>query len=240
MAVFDDEPSDWRGLQVLVAQLFNELGCDVKIGERFELVRGSKEIDVYVSDPETAPSSQYLCECKYWARPIPQEVIHSFRTVVADFGAHRGFVISREGFQSGSYEAVENTNIDLVTFPELQEIFFDRWRIAMGRSFMPYADRLFPYWDYPGKMPKFKWEKEHIQKQHQLIDAYKPLIHIGPVAEHEEYRQQFPMVLPAVDEKGDIDGEIRITSYRQLYDFMNQIKDIALHHFQMLYGENDA
>ena len=72
--------------------------------------------------PALPPPSVYLCECKHWRRAVPQEVVHAFRTVMADVGAHRGFIISIAGFQEGAFEAVANTNIDLVTFEELQEI----------------------------------------------------------------------------------------------------------------------
>lgn len=137
MAIFDHEPADWAELQDRVAQLFSELGCDVKVGERVKLVRGEKEIDVSVRDPQTTPPSLYLCECKFWSKPIPQEVIHSFRTVLSDFGAHRGFIISRAGFQTGAKEAVKSTNLDLLTFEEHQAVFFDRWRVAMGKRYLP-------------------------------------------------------------------------------------------------------
>ena len=155
------------------------------MGEQVTLVRGQKEIDVSVRDPQTTPVSGYLCECKFWSKPVPQEVIHSFRTVLSDFGAHRGFIISRAGFQAGAKEAVTKTNLDLLTFDELQSLFFDRWRIAMGKKYRPYADRLFPYWDYPGKMPRIKWKKQHVDRQQLLIEAYRPLIRIGPLFEME-------------------------------------------------------
>jgi len=116
MPIFDHEPEDWRELQDRVAQLLAELGCEVAVGQRVTLVRVEKEIDVSVCDPETTPASVYLCECKFWSKPIPQEVIHSFRTVLADCGAHRGFIISRAGFQSGAKDAAAKTNLDLVTF----------------------------------------------------------------------------------------------------------------------------
>lgn len=240
MSIFDREPTDWADLQNLVAQLFSELACEVVVGARLKLVRGTKEIDVWVRDPHTSPPSQYLCECKFWNKPIPQEVIHSFRTVVSDYGAHRGFIISRAGFQSGAREAVRNTNVDLVTFPELQAMFFDRWRIAMAKRFMPYADRLFPYWDYPGKMPKIKWEKEHVERQQELIKAYLPFVHLGPIVEMRGFVWELPMTLPALDAQGNINGKITLSSYRQLYDFIDANKDVALKHFQILYGEIDA
>jgi len=237
MPIFDHEPADWRGLQDRVAQLFSEIGCDVRVGEKVKLVRGKKEIDVLVRDRQTSPASDYLCECKFWSKPIPQEVIHSFRTVVSDFGAHRGFIISRAGFQAGAKEAAAETNLDLVTFEEFQSLFFDRWRIAMGRKYRPYADRLFPYWDYPGRMPRIKWEKLHVDRQQLLVEAYRPLLRIGPLFEMEGYIWNLPMTLPSVDDKGNQDGTITLATYRQMYDFIDRHKDVALKQFQVLYGE---
>jgi len=238
MSIFDREPTDWEDLQNLVGQLFSELGCEVVVGVRVELVRGSKEVGVRVRDPQTSPASQYLCECKFWSKAIPQEVVHSFRTVVADYGAHRGFIISRAGFQAGAREAVENTNIDLVTFRELQAMFFDRWRAAMGRRFMPYGDRLFPYWDPSGgRMPKIRWGREHVAKQRILIKAYWPFIHLGPSLEMSGFTWELPIAMPSLDEQGNVDGTTTLDSYRQLYDFIDKNKDIALKDFQILYGE---
>lgn len=239
-SIFDHEPADWRQLQDLVAQLFSEIGCDVRLSERVKLVRGAKEIDVLVRDPQTTPPSIYLCECKFWSKPTPQEVIHAFRTVVADFGAHRGFIISRIGFQAGAIEAVRNTNVDLLTFDELQSLFFDRWRVAMGRRYRPEADRLFPYWDYPGKMPKIKWNKQHVEHQQLLIEAYRPLILIGPLFEQHGSVWNLPMTLPRLDGSGKQNGTLTLNTYRQVYDFIAQNKDMALRHFQVLYGEIDA
>ena len=57
MLIFDHEPTDWVELQDLVAQLFSELGCNVKVCQRVKLVRGEKEIDVTAHDPQTIPPS---------------------------------------------------------------------------------------------------------------------------------------------------------------------------------------
>jgi Restriction endonuclease len=130
MPIFDREPTDWKDLQRMVGQMFSEMDCVVRVGERVGLVRGGKEIDVYVLDNGVAPPAQYLCECKLWKKAIPQEVVHSFRTVVADYGSNIGFIISSGRFQPGAQKAAVNTNVQLVTFVELQDIFFDRWRVA--------------------------------------------------------------------------------------------------------------
>jgi hypothetical protein len=154
-----------------------------------------------------------------------------------DTGAHRGFIISNSGFQAGAFDAAQNTNIDLVTFAALQAIFFDRWREAMAEHYVPFDKRLFPYWDFPGRMPKFKWNKSHSARQQQLVEAYLPLIKLGPLSKMHGYHQQLPMALPAVDDLGKIGGEVRIETYRQFYDFIEANKDKALYHFQVLHGE---
>ena len=237
MQIFDTEPADWQDLQGRVAQLFSEVGCDAKVGETVTLVRGRKEVDVLVRDPETTPASLYLCECKYWVKPIPQEVIHSFRTVLVDFGAHRGFIISRVGFQTGAKEAVRNTNLDLLTFEELQSLFFDRWRHAMGKKYRPFADRLFPYFDYPGRMPKVKWEQQQRVREELLRKAYWPVEHIGPLFEMKGSFWELPITVPRIDHTGNEEGIIVLATYRQVYDFIDREKDVALRNFQLLYGE---
>lgn len=237
MTIFDRDPADWRELQTMTGQMFTEIGCEVEVGKKLEIVRGTKEIDVYARDGHAVPPAVYLCECKFWKRPVPQEVVHAFRTVISDAGAHRGFVISSAGFQQGAFEAARNTNTDLVTFTRLQEIFFDRWRVAMAERFMPYADRLFPYWDFPGRMPRFQWRKDHVERQQRLMEAYQPLCHLGPFARMKGFARTFPIVLPAVDPRGAFHGEVLINSYRQLYDFIDANKDVALYHFQVLHGE---
>jgi hypothetical protein len=144
------------------------------------------------------------------------------------------------GFQAGAKEAVKNTNLDLLAFGELPSLFFDRWRLAMGKRYLPYADPLFPYWGYPGKMPKIKWNREHVLRQQLLIEAYRPLLRIGPFFEMNGSVWDLPMTLPWLDEQGNADGVITLSTYRQMYDFIERSKDLAIKHFQALYGEVDA
>lgn len=236
--IFDRTPSSWTDLQEMVGQLFDEIGCKVEIGKIAPNVRGAKEIDVCVRDVSITPSAVYLCECKYWQRSVPQEIVHAFRTVMADTGAHRGYIISMVGFQSGAYEAIANTNIDLVTFDELQDVFCDRWRTAIGERLTPYTDIFFPYWDPSGgRIPTFKWVKEHIERQQRLIEAYRPILMLRPFSDKRRYEARFPIILPAINERGEFEGEIVIESYRQLYDFIQSSLPIALYHFQVLHGE---
>ena len=238
MPCFDREPKDWKDLQNLTGQLFSEIGCTVHVTYRVKLVRGEKEVDVVVEDPATTPASIYLCECKLWSEAVPQEVVHGFRTVVGDFGAHRGFIISKKGFQAGAHKAAEKTNISLVTFSELQELFFDRWRRAMGEKYLSIGDKLFPYWDPAGgKRPPKNWRDEHRRKLTQLNDAYAPLINLGPVLKQADYKWALPMKLPKLDASGNVVGELTLKTYREVYDFIELNKELALNQYDALFSE---
>ncbi|WP_066273214.1 restriction endonuclease [Hydrogenophaga palleronii] len=239
MNIFDDLPANWQELQDRVGQLFSELGCTAKVGETIELARGKKEVDVLVDDAVVLPVSRYVVECKHWNAPVPQEVVHSFRTVVADCGAHRGFIVSKAGFQAGAYEAVRKTNIELCTFKELQELFFNRWKEAIAVKYMPYADRLFPFWDPSGgrRVPAH-WGPCDIEKLHLLNAAYQPFLDLGPSLAHNGYTlRHLPFKVPILDDTFAIIGELELNSYRQFYDFISATRDVSLARYEALFAE---
>src|SRR5262249_21360991 len=89
--------------------------------------RGRKEVDVYAEDLKASISNIYIFECKWWNSEVPQEVVHAFQTVVQGCGANTGFIVSKLPFQKGAKETVRYTNINLVTFEEIQEKFGPEW-----------------------------------------------------------------------------------------------------------------
>lgn len=128
MLIRDDEIATWEQLQSHVACLFRQMGYHADTPCVVELAgRGKKEIDVFVEDRRTSVATRILIECKWWNSSIPQDIVHSFHTVLHGVGANYGFIISRRGFQSGAKEAVANTPITLLTFEELQHQFGDEW-----------------------------------------------------------------------------------------------------------------
>jgi hypothetical protein len=129
----------------------------------------------------------------------------------------------------------------LVTFAELQQIFFDRWLVAMGERYEPYADELFPYWDFGGKRPPPGWTMAHADKLHRLNDAYRPLLLCGPLQRMHGYRWEgrLPTTVPVVNDDCVETGSLTITTHRQLYDFMERTKDEARRRFRALFGESN-
>lgn len=127
MTIDRENPNTWQDLQQQVHQILNECGFESEVEKRLDTVRGTVTIDVYARDPSSQPPVVYLCECKHWHSRVPQGVVHSFRTVVTDYGANWGFIISSNGFQSGAHEAAANSNVKLLTWNEFQTVFADKW-----------------------------------------------------------------------------------------------------------------
>lgn len=138
-----NQVTDWRDLQNKVCQLFNEMAYEAVIAETVDLAgRGSKEIDVYVKDPLASHNQIYLIECKHWESNVPQEVVHGFKFVMESAGANTGFIVSKNGFQSGAREAARFTNIQLVTFEELQHLYGNEWFRKQKAKLAPCLDKL--------------------------------------------------------------------------------------------------
>lgn len=146
--IFDQEPSSWQDLQNFVAQVFSEIGCRVDTNVSVQLARDIVNLDVFVRDVATVPHSNYVCECKHWAKRVPKSVVHSFRTVMQDLGANHGFIISKNGFQSGAREASRFTNVDLLSWREFEDMIFDRWHLGVTQKLNPMFLKVFELIDH--------------------------------------------------------------------------------------------
>ncbi|MBR0986089.1 restriction endonuclease [Bradyrhizobium liaoningense] len=120
-------PGTWRDLEDTVADILRECGMDVQQQINVPLPRGSVDLDVFAEETVEGIRSRVVCECKNWRTNVPREKVHAFRTVMDETGANRGYIISRTGFQQGAVEAAASTNVELLTFEQFQERYFDKW-----------------------------------------------------------------------------------------------------------------
>ena len=125
--MIDDVPESWKDLQTGVARILWECGVDASIEKPVDLARGQAKIDVWAHDASSTPPQTYIIECKLWNSPVPQTVVHAFRTVVGDSGANWGAIISSNGFQRGAYEAAQYSNVRLFSWDEFQKLFLTVW-----------------------------------------------------------------------------------------------------------------
>ena len=125
--IFNKNPNNWRDLENKVALILKGVGFSVKTEHTIKTVRGSVNIDVYAVKDEPPPPIICLCECKYWNKKVPQNVIHSFRSIVHDSGANIGYIISKNGFQKGAFETAKNSNIIIFSWDQFINNFKDQW-----------------------------------------------------------------------------------------------------------------
>ena len=139
-------PTDWRNLQDNITKILSECGFELHTDVEIRRARGSVRVDVLANDPSATPPAIYICDCQHWRRAVSHDVIHGFRTVVVDAGAHRGFVISAAGFESGAQDAAKHSKVALVSWEEFQQCFVERWfRTFMAPTLRTEGEALHDY-----------------------------------------------------------------------------------------------
>ena len=171
--ITEKSPDTWQELQEWCAQILRECGWNAETEVTVDLVRGQAEIDVLATETVQGREYKTLIECKNWAQRVPQQVVHSFRTVVADVGANTGYIVSKVGFQSGAYEAAEHTNVKLLTWREFQDIFEPQWYCEYLTKYV--GETLEPLGDYLEPIPDMVHWDEYLE-DHE-IDRLKELYH---------------------------------------------------------------
>jgi len=161
-------PDDWRALQDAVGCLLAECGFAVEIEKKVETVRGTVELDVFAQEEVKGRRYSIVVECKHWKSRIPQNVVHGFRTVVADLGANIGYIVSTAGFQEGAFQARELTNIELLTWEQFQNRFELSWYESY---FSPQiAKHLDPLLTYSEPLAPAWWDKLTEGQQNRYLE----------------------------------------------------------------------
>lgn len=130
-ARYSDPPSDWRSLQDKVCQIFSDMGYKARVAKKVRTARGRVEIDV-LAEKGDKNKTIICCECKHWKVRVPQSVVHAFSSVIQNYGANTGYIISRAGFNSGAYRAARFTNIHLHTWDQFKQTFEAEWLIGIS------------------------------------------------------------------------------------------------------------
>ncbi|WP_084621324.1 restriction endonuclease [Luteibacter yeojuensis] len=81
MLIPNSDIKHWHDLQDQVASLFREMGYTARTPHKLALVRGIKEVDVFVENPGHNIPHKIIAECKHWSRPVHQEVVHALRCI---------------------------------------------------------------------------------------------------------------------------------------------------------------
>lgn len=234
--IIERDPENWQDLQKFTAKVFFEMGCKPEVEKTIKTVRGSVEIDVYVLDPAHTPPLILICECKYWSKRIPKHVVHSIRTVAADCGANRVYLISKEGFQKGAIEAADNSNVVLVNWLDFQKIFYSRWVQSMTKKLYKYADIIFEYMDvFNDRMGKVDWTEENKNLHASLMLRSSIYIYANRWVRSGESIISFPMKTRNPKTQGG--EEIILRNYREYFDMAFSAAPSLIAEWEELFGK---
>ncbi|RXT40257.1 restriction endonuclease [Bradyrhizobium betae] len=241
-------PSSWQDLQQQSARILAECGFAVEVEKKVKLVRGHAEIDVYAEETLKGRKYVILCECKHWKAAVPQTVVHSFRSVMADVGAHKGYIISSSGFQSGSRDAAQMTNVELVTWDQFQDAFQASWlencftlvMTAKLDPLMSYSEPFLPQW-FPSLPETDQQEFISLKETHDPLGWFA----MSLSSYSRQLRNDYPS-LPLKDipdPTGKFNGLpadiMNAVGYRDLLDACLQHGELAITKFREIRDRNN-
>lgn len=128
----EDQPRDWKDLQIKVKEIYTNLGCEVEEEVQIKGARTKHKIDVLATFEFGGQKYRTVIECKYWNTKVKKSQVSSLIGVLADIGAEKGIIVSKMGFQRGAHRLAVYTNIELLTFDELRRksaFFIEKFKI---------------------------------------------------------------------------------------------------------------
>lgn len=223
-------PINWQDLQEGVCRIFNEIGLNAEIGKTFKTPRGNVEIDVFAVDENSVDKIRYIIECKNWNQPIPQTVIHAFTTVMHEIGANIGFVISKQGLQSGAESYTQHTNISGFTYEQFQDRYFEIWHkrffvTKIGDSVDSIVQYVEPFNSYRDKRID-KLSDSSKQRFFELLEKYRIFSMSMAFFEFPRYSNRFD--IPPTDDIESIKKLISDSSNGLINLESNYFRDLLI------------
>ena len=113
--------NEWYTFQETIKEYFLSLGLYAETNKTITGIRTEHDIDIYVDFSFIGLKTIWLIEAKYWNQKVDKNTVSAFMHRVSETCADKGIIVSRKGFQTCAFEAVENSNILLRTFEELKK-----------------------------------------------------------------------------------------------------------------------
>lgn len=243
MTIYENEPKTWKDLQNKVAEILTVCGYQCEVEKEIITIREKVNVDVYAEINNQLSRNVIICECKFWKKAIPKSVVHSFRTVLNDYGANYGLVVSKIGFQSGAFEAVKNTNIRLVNWVEFENTFRAEW---IKRKLISLSLATKPLFDYVsvGAMVFFKEQisrlsKDELEKYDDLTKKYfNPVFVAGNLDYKNEITREFDIELfDKYFPSSMKDLNVDFKSYESFFLYLENVCKEGLKEFNKLFKE---
>lgn len=217
--------SGWYIFQEDIKVHFNSLGADAETNIKVQGVRTCHDIDVLVKTRFLGENITWIVEAKHWKSKVTKAQVLTLRSIVEDIGADRGFIISVAGFQSGAFEAANNTNVKLKTFDELK---VDTQGLIEAEILKTYYKRLSlledRYWSH-SKGLRIEYGLRHHTADYSMQFTGQQLLTIARTAIMAAQERNYPINLESFLKEHK--GEKVAHNFQQLSMWLN----LNLNHF---------
>jgi len=218
--------SNWFVFQEDIKDHFYSIGADAETNVRVQGVRTCHDIDILVKTKFLGENVTWVVEAKYWKSKVTKAQVLTLRSIVDDIGADRGFIISVAGFQSGAFEAADNTNVKLKTFDELKT---DTKGLIEAEILKTYCKRLSlledRYWSHSKKL-RVEYGLRHHVSDYSMQFIGQQLLTIARTAIIAAEKRNYPIRLESFLKEQK--GERVAHSFQQLSMWLN----LNLNHFE--------
>lgn len=161
---------------------------------------------------------------------------------MSEIGGNFGFIITKEGIQSGAVKYLNFTNIKAITFLEFQKLYFSNWYNKYFRpTLVVFSSDLVKYTE-PINSRRFKHLEElnKIQKDKyfELFDKYENFSYFILMLTNTDNYSQFENLEKLKQEAQNIGINIDSNCVVGLLDELEKICENVVDEFNEIFGKN--
>lgn len=172
------EPATWQELKQFVSEFWEQCGMSIKVDGNIETTEGSVSVDVIANEDTDDAGLAYLCQCRHWPGPVPEDEIHRFRTTVQGSNAKAVFLLSGTSLQNEPSDLNEIDDTIIFTWQSLQDQFSRQWVRYQTDRVQQDVEALSNYCDPLEKFVSERMRKESDkfrEKYRSLSDGHMPI-----------------------------------------------------------------
>jgi len=178
MIIRKQEPTTPQELKQFVSEFWEQCGMSVKVNGHIETTKGPASVDVMAYDDKDNTGLMYLCQCRHWPGPVPEDEIRTFRTIVQESDAKAVFLLSGAKPQNALSDHDVTDDIIIFTWQSFQDRFSRQWVRYQTDSVQQDAEDLSNYCDPLEKFvsERLRNESDAFREQYRnLSDGHMPI-----------------------------------------------------------------
>ena len=130
---------DWKKYEKEVFEFFKEQYQDADVDFNVKRTglysKVNRQIDILIEQYIAGNRMVYAVDCKYLNKKVDVKAVESYIAMLEDIGAHKGLLISKEGFSKAAYNRAHFSSTDI----ELDILNFEDLHAFQGHGAIPYA-----------------------------------------------------------------------------------------------------